>query len=143
MTTATTTANLPRNMGSLEALLRCCPEAIIVINADGNISIANQEACSLLQRELRDILGKSITIVYEDLEAARETNRELYRHGGIIRDYRTRIKTKSGRLVPVRVSACHRLDADGNYLGAVGIFEQFRPWSLEETRKKFKVPFWR
>ncbi len=136
-------SRIPRNMGSLEALLRCCPEAIIVINAESNITIANQETCRLLQRDLHEILGKSITIVYENLEAARETNRELYRQGGIIQDYETRIKTKTGKLIPVRVSACHRLDMDGNYLGAVGIFEQYRPWLSKEIKKKFRIPFFR
>ncbi len=130
-------------MGSLEALLLCCPEAIIVINEEGKISIANKEACRLLQRDLHEILGKSITIVYENLEAARETNRELYKQGGIIRDYKTNIKTKSGKLVPVRVSACLRLGTDNKYLGAVGVFVQYRPWLFEETKKKFRIPFLR
>ncbi len=126
------------NMGYLEALLKCCPEAIIMIDAKGIITIANEEACRLFQRKLHEIVGKSITIVYENLEAARETNRQLYEHGGIIRDYEINVKTKRGKLIPVRVSACHRLDINGNYLGAVGVFERYRPWSAAKTRKHSK-----
>lgn len=134
---------VPRNMGFLEALLRCCPEAIIAIDSKGSITIANQEACRLLQRDLHEIVGKSITIAYENLESARETNRQMYKQGGSIRDYETRIKTKNGKLVPVRISACHRLDMNGEYVGAVGVFEQYRPWLAAETKKKFRLWFFR
>ena len=129
------TVKIPSNMGYLEALLKCCPEAIIMIDAKGIITIANEEACHLFQRKLHEIIGKSITIAYKNLEAARETNRQLYEHGGIIRDYEMRVKTKRGKLIPVRVSACHRLDINGNYLGAVGVFERYRPWLAAETKK--------
>jgi len=130
-------------MGYMEALLKCCPEAIIMVNVDGIITIANEEACRLLQREMSDVIGKSITTAYNSLEEARETTRQLYKHGGIIRDYEMRIKTKSGKLIPVRISACHRLDNNGNYVGAVGVFEQYRPWLGAETKNKFKLlHFW-
>ena len=128
---------VPSNMGYMEALLKCCPEAIIMVNGDGNITIANEEACRLLQRDMKDIVGKSINIAYPSPEDARETNRQLYKNGGLIKDYLMRIKTKSGKEIPVRVSACHRLDDKGKYVGAVGVFERYRPWLGMETRKRW------
>jgi PAS domain S-box-containing protein len=128
-------------MGFLEALLKCCPEAILAVNENGIITIVNQEACRLLQRDMKDIIGKSITIAYEDLAAAKATNREMYNNGGIIRDYQARVRTGKGKLIQVRISACHRLDTEGNYRGAIGVFEQYRPWLPVQSKKKFRLWF--
>ncbi len=120
--------------GYLEALLVGSPVAIMATNADGIITFANNETCKLVERDMRELVGESITIVYENLAAARETNRQIYIHGGIVRDHETNCKTKSGKLVHVRVSAAHLRDSSGNYAGAVGFFETYRPWTEAEIK---------
>ncbi len=125
--------------GHLEALLNGCPDAILAINADGIIKFANKEACKLTERDMHELIGESIVEVYEDVEAAREANRKIYQAGGTIHDMETKTKTKSGKLVPVRVSASHLYDSSGKYIGGVGYFAQYRPWSGAEAGVKARL----
>jgi rsbT co-antagonist protein RsbR len=125
--------------GYLEALLNSCPDAVIAINAEGTMTFANKEACQLIECEMRDLVGKSIVIIYESLEHARETNRKLFLSGGIVHDHESMLKTKKGKQIPVRISASHLKDSTGNYAGAVGYFQAYRPWPTAEAKVKAHV----
>jgi PAS domain S-box-containing protein len=125
--------------GHLEALLNGCPDAILAINAEGTIKFANKEACKLTERSMTELIGESIVEVYESIEAAREANRKIYEAGGTIHDMETKTRTKSGKLVPVRVSASHLYDSNGKYTGGVGYFAQYRPWSGAEADVKARL----
>jgi rsbT co-antagonist protein RsbR len=125
--------------GHLEALLNGCPDAILAINAEGIIKFANKEACKLTEREMNELIGESIVDVYENIEAAREANRKIYEAGGTIHDMETKTRTKSGKLVPVRVSASHLYDSNGKYIGGVGYFAKYRPWGGAEAEVKARV----
>jgi len=119
--------------GYLEALLQSCPDAVIAIDAKGLITFVNKAACELMQCEMRDLVGKSIVTVYENEKDARETNRKLYMSGGVIHLHESKMKTKTGKVVPVRISAAHLKDSAGNYIGGVGFFQAYRPWTAAET----------
>jgi rsbT co-antagonist protein RsbR len=125
--------------GHLEALLNGCPDAILAISAEGIIKFANKEACKLTERSMNELIGESIIEVYENKEAAREANRKIYEAGGTIHDLETKTRTKSGKLVTVRVSASHLYDSNGKYIGGVGYFAQYRPWSGAEAQQKARV----
>jgi PAS domain S-box-containing protein len=125
--------------GHLEALLNGCPDAILAINADGIIKFANKEACKLTERGMHELIGESIVEVYESIEAAREANRKIYQAGGTIHDMETKTRTKSGKLIPVRVSASHLYDSAGKYIGGVGYFARYRPWSGAEADVKARL----
>jgi rsbT co-antagonist protein RsbR len=128
-----------RRGGHLEALLNGCPDAILAINAEGIIKFANKEACKLTERSMTELIGESIIEVYENKGAAREANRKIYEAGGTIHDLETHTKTKSGKLIPVRVSASHLYDSNGKYIGGVGYFARYRPWSGAEAQVKARV----
>jgi rsbT co-antagonist protein RsbR len=125
--------------GHLEALLNGCPDAILAIDAGGTIKFANREACKLTERSMNELIGESIVEVYENSNAAREANRKIYESGGTVHDMETKTKTKSGKLIPVRVSASHLYDSAGKYIGGVGYFAQYRPWSGAEAQVKARV----
>ncbi|OGO00831.1 MAG: hypothetical protein A2Y58_05375 [Chloroflexi bacterium RBG_13_51_52] len=125
--------------GHLEALLNGCPDAILAINAEGIIKFANKEACKLTERDMNELIGENIVDVYESVEAARDANRKIYEAGGTIHDLETVTKTKSGKLIPVRVSASHLYDSSGKYIGGVGYFAQYRPWGGAEAQVKARV----
>jgi PAS domain S-box-containing protein len=125
--------------GHLEALLNGCPDAILAINAEGTIVFANREACKLTERAMNELIGESIVEVYENKEAARDANRKIYEAGGTIHEFETKTKTKSGKLIPVRVSASHLYDSSGKYIGGVGYFAQYRPWSGAEAEVKSRL----
>lgn len=126
----------PHLGGYLEALLTSCPVAILATDAEGTIKFANKEAGKLTGREVHELIGESIVLVYDCLESARETNRKLFQCGGTIYEHESKAKTKSGKTIPVRVSATHLKDSYGKYIGAVGYFEKYRPWSSEEAKAK-------
>ena len=130
-------ATTPR--GNLEALLNSCPDAILAINAEGVIKFANNEACKLTERSMNELIGESIVEVYENIEAAREANRKIFEAGGTIHDMETSTRTKSGKIVPVRVSASHLYDSAGKYIGGVGYFAKYRPWKGAEVQVKARV----
>jgi PAS domain S-box-containing protein len=125
--------------GYLEALLHGCPDAIIAIDADGIIKFANQKACELTERSMGELIGESIVIVYENLETARDTNRKIYGGGGTLHNHESKLRTKSGRLIPVRVSASHLKDSTGKYMGGVGYFAPYRPWGGAEAQVKARL----
>lgn len=120
--------------GYLDALLESSPFAVIAIDAKGIITFVNKATITLLGCETKDVVGKSIVQNYESEKHARETNRKLYLSGGVIRDHESVIRTKAGKLIPVRISAAHMRDSSGNYIGAVGFFESYRPWTAAETK---------
>ncbi len=120
--------------GYLEGLLQGCPDAIIAIDAKGTITFANNAACALLECEMRDLVGKSIVNIYESEERARETNRKLYLSGGVIHCHESVAKTKTGRLIPTRISGAHLKDSSGNVVGSVGFFQAYRPWTAAESK---------
>jgi PAS domain S-box-containing protein len=125
--------------GHLEALLNGCPDAILAIDAEGIIKFANKQACKLTERNMNELIGESIVEVYENVEAAREANRKIYEAGGTVHDMETKTRTKSGKLIPVRVSASHLYDSAGKYIGGVGYFCRYRPWSGAEAEVKARV----
>jgi rsbT co-antagonist protein RsbR len=125
--------------GHLEALLNGCPDAILAINAEGIIKFANKEACKLTERSMNELIGESIVEVYESIEAAREANRKIYQAGGTIHEMETKTRTKGGKVVPVRVSASHLYDSNGKYIGGVGYFAKYRPWTGAEAEIKARV----
>lgn len=128
-------AQRPRG-GYLDALLESSPYAVIAIDGKGIITFVNRATAALLECESRDLVGKSIVSIYDSEKSARETNRKLYLSGGIIRDHESVVKSKKGKLIPVRVSASHLKDSSGNYMGGVGFFESYRPWTAAETKLK-------
>jgi PAS domain S-box-containing protein len=123
-----------RNSSHLGDLLSSDPDAILAINAEGIIQFANQEACKLTERELNELIGSSIVEVYETLELAKETNRRLYKSGGTIQGHESRVKTRSGQVVPVRISASHL-----KYIGGIGYFARYRPSPLAEAEVKARL----
>lgn len=125
--------------GYLEALLNDAPDAILAIDSKGIITFANQQACELTEREMKELVGQSITIVYASVDAARETNRKLYLSGGIIHDHESMVKTKQGKLIPIRICASHLKDSAGNYTGAVGYFQRYEPFTENGKRAQARI----
>ena len=125
--------------GYLEALLTACPVPIIATDSEGIITFINKEACKLAEREMKELIGSNIADLYENLDAARETNRRIYASGGVIRDHASRVRTKSGKIINVHISASHLKDSSGNYIGAVGYFEPYRPWNLAEKQLRVQI----
>ena len=130
---------LPKRGGRLESFLKHCPDAVLATNAEGIIQFANNEACKLTERDMDELIGESIVEVYESMEAARQANRKIFRAGGTITDMESRTRTKSGKIINVRISASHLYDSNGKYLGGVGYFARYKPSPLAEAEVKARL----
>jgi PAS domain S-box-containing protein len=122
-----------------ENLISDGSDAILAVNAEGIIKFANKEACKLTERNMNELIGESIVEVYENIEAAREANKKIYKAGGTVHNMESRAKTRSGKVIPVRVSASHLYDSSGNYIGGVGYFARYRPGIVEEVQIKARI----
>jgi PAS domain S-box-containing protein len=122
----TTKSHRPARM---DALLSS--DAVLAINAEGIITFANQEACDLTGRAMNELIGESIVEVYASIELARAANRKIYRAGGSVLDMESKTKTKTGKVIPVHVSASHLYDSHGKYIGGVGYFSRYKPGMIE------------
>jgi PAS domain S-box-containing protein len=129
----------PRRDAHLNSLLSGDPDAVLAINAEGIIQFANQEACKLTERDINELVGLSIVDVYETLELAKETNRKLHKSGGTIKEHESRVKTRSGKVVPVRISASHLKDSAGKYIGGIGYFARYSPSPVSEAEVKARL----
>ena len=114
-------------------------DAVLAINAEGIIKFANKEACELTERNMDELIGESIVEVYASIEMAREANRHIYRAGGSIHDFETKVKTKNGKIIPAKVTAQHLYDSSGMYIGGVGYFALYKPGIIEEAQIKARV----
>ncbi len=130
---------LTHHGGHLETFLDGCPDAILAINAAGIIIFANTGACHLTERNMDELIGESIVEVYENIEVAREANRKIFRAGGTIHDMETKTRTKSGKVIPVLVSASHLYDSSGKYIGGIGYFARYRPKVGAEAQMKARL----
>ena len=101
--------------------------------------MSQRNRCKLSEREMNELIGESIVIVYENQEAARKANRAIYEGNGTLHNYESKLRTKSGKLIPVRMSASHLKDSNGNYIGGVGYFAPYRPWSGAEAEVKTRL----
>jgi PAS domain S-box-containing protein len=113
----------------MDALLSS--DAVLAINAEGIIKFANKEACELTERTMNELIGESIVEVYASIELAREVNRKIYRAGGSVHNVESKTKTKSGKIIPVHISASHLYDSNGKYIGGVGYFVRYKQGIVE------------
>jgi PAS domain S-box-containing protein len=113
----------------MDALLTS--DAVLAINAEGIIKFANEEACALTERTMNELIGESIVEVYASIELAREVNRKIYRAGGSVHNVESKTKTKSGKIIPVHISASHLRDGNGKYIGGVGYFVRYKQGIVE------------
>jgi len=121
--------SLSQRSSRMDALISS--DAVLAIDAEGIIKYANQEACELTERTMNELIGESIAEVYASIELAREANRKIYRAGGSAHNIESKARTKSGQIIPVRVSASHLYDSDGKYIGGVGYFARYKQGIVE------------
>ena len=118
-------------------LISLCPDGIIGVNKQGKIIIFNQAAEKLTLHKAGDVIGKmNVADIYESLEKARFVKKNIYspEHGGQgrLQDFETKIVTRAGNKVPIRLSAT-LLHKDGQEIGNVGFFQDI------SDRKQFEA----
>jgi PAS domain S-box-containing protein len=114
----------------LKDLVENSSDAIITSDVDGRVVIYNTGAERMLGATREEVVGRPVTELYATPEAARTVMRELRggRFGGEgrLQNYEISLRTKSGELIPVSLTASILHDAQGREIGTAGISKDLR-----------------
>lgn len=118
-----------------QKLVESCPDIIIAVDSRGTIIFYNEGARSNLGFVQEEIIGKSVTEIYPDLDEAKKVMSAI-RAGeggekGKVRNFETLFKTKNGEQIPVAISASVIYDDQGRETGSIGFAKDIR-----EIRRK-------
>jgi PAS domain S-box-containing protein len=125
-------AELQETKRYLTCLIESSPDAIIAADRQGTVVLFNEGAETLLGYRPDDVIGRSITELYESEDLAKEIVREMRKRGGTAAGYESVLRTKDGRSIPVLLSASVLLDQDGTETGMVGFATDLRARKREE-----------
>lgn len=117
-------ASLKESNEFLNRLLNSMVGVVVAADMEGKILFVNQSAKRVLGFEPEELVGKFLTSLAppKDLRNAR---RLLERNRGQVQGIRTKVMTKSGDEVPVRLNSSY-VYRDGVPVASVGIFTDLR-----------------
>ncbi len=106
-----------------EHLASICPDPIIGVDRRGVIVLFNAAAEQLLEYSAAEVVGEvNIGDLYHPREAGRFIKKLMYSGGqGRIQGNESALKSKSGRVVPIQVSAT-LIQEQGEEVGSIGFF---------------------
>lgn len=116
----TRTEALAKETGYLEGILRCCDDMIITTDLEQRIVEFNPAAERILGYTSEDIQGKKITDIWINASERDKILEEITVSGGI-RNYETRLKTKSGEIREISLTLSLLRDEEDRILGTVGV----------------------
>ncbi len=114
------TEALAKESGYLEGILRSSDDMIITTDLEGNIVEFNPAAEKILGYTAEEMQGRKISYVWLDA-AERERLMEEVNSSGGIRNYQTRLKTKSGEFREIFLTLSLLRDEQGQIVGTVGV----------------------
>lgn len=127
----------------LERLIESSPDAIVSTDQEGAVTFFSLGAETLLGYEQEEILGQSVTLLYEDEDRAKEVMRQMRESGGTVAGFETLLRAKDGSLIPALISASILYDEDGHEAGTVGFNKDLRERkkgeeALRESEERFR-----
>jgi len=106
----------------LENILASSIDAVVTTDTKGYVTYANRAFKELVGLRGHQIIGKHISIYYEDgIDQARRIMDQL-RQSGRIRDYEFNMKS-GDRIIPIRTSDSLLYDDSGDIVGTMGVFQ--------------------
>ena len=113
-----------------QKLIESCPDIIISVDRRGTITFYNDGARRNLGFAPEEMLGKNVLEIYPSLEAARSVMAAM-REGvgeakGKVSNFETSLKTRSGEMIPVAISAAIIYDENGHETGSIGFAKDIR-----------------
>lgn len=114
------TEALAKETGYLEGILRSSEDMIMTTDLEQCIVEFNPSAEKLLGFSAEEMQGRKVTELWVDSAERDRLMEEVVVTGGI-RNFPTRLKTKSGREVEISLSLSLLKDEEGRILGTVGV----------------------
>jgi PAS domain S-box-containing protein len=119
-------------------LIASSPIGVVANGRDGIVTDFNQRAQEILGYAPKEILGNPVEILYANPQEAMLVGKKLYESPqGRVTDYETAVTSRDGTFIPIRLSATLLHDAQGEHIGTVGYFEDFR--LIREARGRLEL----
>lgn len=133
------TQRLEERAHFLQAFLDYSPDVIIAGDVKGLITEFNKGAEKLLGYTKEEMLGCPIKILYCD-SAERDKMMELVKKYGAVVDYEIKVRTKTGKIIPISTTTAFLRDKRGNIIGTIGVGKDIRRRkSLEQKLIKMSI----
>ncbi len=114
------TEALAKETGYLEGILRSSDDMIVTTDLEARIVEFNPGAEKILGYSAEEVQGRDVKDFWEDAEERCRLMDKVFATGGI-RNYETRLKTKSGEMREVSLTLSLLKDEEGRTLGTVGV----------------------
>ena len=133
----------------LENILKNSPDGIIGNDLEGNIFLFNEAAEKIFGYKASDAIGKIRASALYPPGGARDVKEFIYSEEfggwGRLLDFETKIMTRTGGLIPIRLS-CELVHEDGREIGTIGFFHDISGRlalqnRMAESEAKFRTLF--
>ncbi|MDQ7783924.1 MAG: PAS domain S-box protein [Desulfomonilaceae bacterium] len=114
------TEALAKETGHLEGILRSSDDMIITTDLESRIVEFNPAAVETLGYSSEEIQGRPVSVLWEDAAEREHIMEEVRRTGGV-RNYKTRLRAKSGEVREISLTLSLLKDPEGRVLGTVGV----------------------
>lgn len=98
---------------------------VVISDNDGNVVECSNSVERFLGYGKKELIGKPIAELYYHPAERYRLLKTLQKYGRVI-DYETRLKAKSGRMMPISTSMTYFRDGSGRMLGTLGIAKDIR-----------------
>jgi PAS domain S-box-containing protein len=115
-------------------------EGMVILDAGGRITYANQCLARMLEYGLEEIIGLSVFDIVDERERALVKAKLERRRQGLTDVYEVNLRKKDGSILPGLVSAAP-LVTNGNYLGSLAIVTDVSPLKEVEGKLRSAIAF--
>lgn len=109
-----------------ERLIDNLPHAVIAIDKKGYITDFSGQAERILGYRKDDVVGRHVRILYQDGEPNLIGKLLKDSKDGKVNNVKAVVKSNTGELIPVELSASNLYDEEGSRIGSIGYFEDVR-----------------
>ena len=103
-------------------LVDAMSEGLGVQDEDGKITFINKQGCDLLGYELDELIGKPITLVFDEENQKILQEQMILRHKGELQSYEIAWLRKDGRKIDTIIAPSPLFDDSGNFVGSAAVF---------------------
>ena len=130
----------------LESIINSSPAAIIVLNAELDVTLWNPESERLFGWSREEVLGKPYPIVSDEFRDEFIAHVRDLNVGGALRSLETQRMHKDGSLIDVSLSTAPVLNLDGTTIGYMAMFADIRErkraqQALRESEANYRTIF--
>ena len=124
----------------IELVIEAMVDAVVVVDADGRITLANSGACSLAGYSLEELRNMPVArLLVDDSSGLRTVVRRRIEDGTILRREESWLVSKAGTRIPVSVTGSPVVNASGELQGIVLVARDVRELRLLLADKEAEI----